>query len=421
MKKIFILILILIIDSFAVDASMEIIKKSNQLPTISVSHSQNNTTKLMKDIKHLIEKDLEVSGHFRVASNEYLFESNENPDNVLLSRENIDLVLNLELEKTSINSLKINIKLYDVNNKKLVLNKFFTSSRLDRFPFVSHRISIDVNKYLKAPSIDWMDKFVIFSVYTDSKEADIYISDYTLTFQKRILRGGLNIFPKWANKKQDSFYYTTLTNGVPTLYKKSLYSNKKTKIIQSDGMVICSDVNESGDKILITASPNGQPDIYMYDLNKKRQTKITSYKGIDVGAQFVEDDKKVVFVSDRLSKPNIFSKRIGSSGVERLVYHGKNNSAASTYKNYIVYASRDVDNEFDPKSFNLYLISTTSDFITKLTQSGVNQFPKFSSNGESILFIKTQNNSSSIGIIRINYNRTHIFPLKGKKIQSIDW
>ena len=41
------------------------------------------------------------------------------------------------------------------------------------------------------------------------------------------------------------------------------------------------------------------------------------------------------------------------------------------------------DNEFGSNVFNLYLMSTKSDYVRRLTTNGRNQFPKFSSNGES--------------------------------------
>ena len=108
------------------------------------------------------------------------------------------------------------------------------------------------------------------------------------------------------------------------------------------------------------------------------------------------------------------------SGVERMIYHGRNNSQCTTSDDYIVYSSRESDNEFGDNVFNLYFISTKSDYVRRLTTNGRNQFPKFSSNGESILFIKSAD-KSYLGIIRINYNKSFLFPLKSGKLQSIDW
>ncbi|AXH10304.1 translocation protein TolB [Malaciobacter halophilus] len=422
MKKIVVLLLCFFNLVFAVDAKLEIVKKSKNLPKIVVSISKNNKDiDFLTKVKKVIEKDLKVSGHFNVIKTSVSTQFSQTPDLYRLQKEGVDLYLNLDSQISGFGGFILNTKLFDINSKTLVLNKTFSTKYEKRYPFLSHRVAISVNDYLKAPSIKWMDKFVIFSVYKDSKKADIYIGDYTLSFQKRIVSGGLNIFPKWASKKQDSFYYTTYNNNLPTLVKANLYNGKKEVIMRSEGMVIASDISSDESKILVTASPYGQADIYLYNTINKTKQRLTNYKGIDVGAHFVENDSKIIFVSDRLNYPNIFSKKIGQRGVQRLVYHGTNNSAATTYKNYVVYSSRDKANEFGVRTFNLYLISTKSDFLRRLTTTGLNQFPKFSSDGESILHTKTINGRSYIGIIRLNYDKAFTFPLRSGKIQSIDW
>lgn len=422
MKKIMVLMLIISNLLFAVDAQLEIVKEGKKLPKIMVSVSTNATNDyIAKKIKEMIEKDLNVSGHFEIINNQMSIDYNNMPDMLALSNQGIDLFLNINTNISSFAGFTTLTKLYDINARALVENKTITSSKKDRYPFLAHRIAISINKYLNAPSIDWMDKFVIFSQYKDAKKADIVIADYTLTYQLPIIKGGLNIFPKWADKKQQSFYYTTYDKGIPTLIKTNIYTRKRETIMKSEGMLVCSDVSDDGKKLLITASPNYQPDIYLYDTMRKSKVRLTTYKGIDVGAHFVEDNSKIVFVSDRLKYPNIFSKKIGQRGVQRLVYHGNNNSSVSSYKDYVVYTSRDRQNEFGNQTFNLYLMSTKSDYLKRLTSSGSNQFPKFSRDGESVIFLKTINNRSSIGIIRLNHSKSYLFPLSNGRIQSIDW
>ena len=51
--------------------------------------------------------------------------------------------------------------------------------------------------------------------------------------------------------------------------------------------------------------------------------------------------------------------------------------------------------------------------------TGVNEFPRFSRDGDAILFIKNYKGQSAIGIIRLNYNKNYLFPLKYGKVQSM--
>jgi len=408
--------------TFAIDATMEIVKNKSSLPTISVVSATNTNKYQSIDNKllHLIQKDLQVSCHFNINPVTIDSKFNDLPQFNILKENGIDLYLIFQVTQDTEMRYIVNVKLYDVNMNGMVFNRSYATSSYERYPFLAHKVSIDVNRYLNAPSIDWMDKFVIFSRYLDSKTSEIVIADYTLSYQKVVVKGGLNIFPKWATSEQDAFYYTSYRGVLPALMKQNLYTSQVEKLLESDGMIVCSDVSDDGKKLVLTMAPNSQPDIYVYNTETRIKTRITKYVGIDVGGNFVENDSKIVFVSDRLKYPNVFSKKIGQNGVERMIYHGRNNSQCTTSDDYIVYSSRESDNEFGDNAFNLYFISTKSDYVRRLTTNGRNQFPKFSSNGESILFIKSAD-KSYLGIIRINYNKSFLFPLKSGKLQSIDW
>jgi TolB protein len=423
MYKIFLLISLVFSSVFAqVDANLEIVKKANSLPKILVSVSSNALEiETLNKIRNSLAKDLEVSGHFELANANIQSSYDDIPDILTLSNQGISLFLNLSAKKEASGEYTLMTKLYDINARAVILEKNYTTSQEERYVFLAHKAAISINEFFKAPSIDWMDKFVVFSVYKGSGKADIMIGDYTLTYKKTVVSGGLNIFPKWADKEQKTIYYTSYSYKKPTLVKLNIYNRSKEVIMESDGMIACSDVNDDGTKILITASPNNQPDIFLYETRSKRKTQITKFSGIDVGGQFIENDSRIVFVSDRLGNPNIFAQSINSTAVERLVYHSNNNSSATANNNNIVYSSKDTSNELGEKSFNLYLISTKSDNLKRLTSSGINQFPKFSNDGETLLFIKSFSGASSIGIIRLNYNKSFLFPFSAGRIQSIDW
>ena len=186
-------------------------------------------------------------------------------------------------------------------------------------------------------------------------------------------------------------------------------------------MIVASDVSQDGTKLLLTMAPNDQSDIYLYDTINKSLKRVTTFSGIDVNGNFVDNDSRVVFVSDRLGYPNVFATSINGGAVEQMVFHGKNNNSISTFENYVVYSSRESANEYTQKTFNIYLISTKSDYVRQLTADGVNTYPRFSSDGGSIVFIKSIGDSSAVGIIRVNENRSFQFPLRIGKLQSIDW
>ena len=418
MKKIF-LLLSICVGLFSADATIDVINKGLVLPKIIVQDATKGfANKAMQDkfFKIVIE-DLKVGSAFEVSDKYYT--SGFDDSAIINADERADLIYRYSLTQLG-NKLNLKFKIINVKTKQIRYNNEYTQSA-DKFVFLAHKSMVDMARNLNLSPVDWMDKSIIFSQYTSPGKSNIVVADYTLTYQKVIVRGGLNIFPKWANEDQSAFYYTSYVNSIPTLYKFNLNNMHKTKITQSNGMIAASDVSKDGNKILLTMAPNDQSDIYLYDTVNKKFTRVTTFSGIDVNGNFIDNDSRVVFVSDRLGYPNIFATSVDGGAVEQMVFHGKNNNSISTFKNYIVYSSRESVNEYAQKTFNLYLISTKSDYIRQLTAGGINTYPRFSSDGGSIIFIKNLDGTSAVGIIRVNENRIFQFPLKIGKLQSIDW
>ncbi len=422
MKKIVMLVLFAVY-AFGYDATIEIIKKIDKEPKIAVADCSGGDIdrKIKKRFLKILIGDLKVTTHFDV-SDEYVKLDYDGNDGIAsLAKNGIELLMKTKLEQSPSGKIVASIKLFNAKNLTQLYEKFYTISKPDRYLFLAHSATVDINDYIGAPSVAWMKRYVIFAAYTKPGFSDIIVSDYTLNFRKKIVTGGLNLFPKWANDEQDAFYYTSYNGRMPTLFKVDIYTGKKTKIASSQGMIICSDVSKSGKKLLVTMAPNDQPDIYLLDLRSGAKKRLTTYKGIDVSGNFVDDERKIVFISERLGYPNIFAKSINGGSVEQMVYHGKNNSSCSTSGKYIIYSSREGRNSFGKNTFNLYLISTQTDFIRKLTNGGKNLFPRFGDDAQTVLFIKYINSKSALGVLRLNANKSFLFPLKAGKIQSIDW
>jgi len=415
--KLFFSLLLLITILQANDATIEIIKKVDTLPSLAIedaSQSYDDTFKL-QFFKTLVA-DLNVISIFNVDRHHWLNEYNES--NILVENKDKRYVMRYEMYKDDNEALNIYMKLIKDNEE--VFSKNYKVKSANIFMFISHTIAYDINEFMGEDSVEWMKRKVIFSKVVAPRKTEIVIADYTLAYQHTIVKGGFNIFPKWANKKQNAFYFSSLDSLKPTLKYVDIKTSKIKSIISSDGMMICSDVREDGKKLLLTMAPQGQPDIYLYDVQSKKYSRETRFGGIDVGGHF-RGNHSIVFVSNRLGFPNIFSKTIGSKEVEQMVYYGRSNSACSANGQYIVYKARESSNIFSKNTFNLHLISTKTDFIRRLTATGINEFPEFSKDGDAILFIKNYKEQSSIGIIRLNYNKNYLFPLKYGRLQSMDW
>ncbi len=401
------------------DATIDVVKAAKHLPTISVEDGSINFTKyISKKFHKILTSDLHVLSQFDVKNH---YSKNDFPaDNVNRMNEKVKYVVRYRLRQNNDGLMLCDFKLIDTDKESSILEKSYRITKQDLYVFLAHEIAADINDFFKLPPVNWIRKRVIFARYISPRNSEIVISDYSLNYQKVIIRKGLNIFPKWADEKQLSFYYT-LVGERPTLYRYNIVTGEHTRVTTSEGMLVCSDVSKDYKQLLLTMAPDGQPDVYLYDVKSEDTERITHYKGIDVGGQFLDDGKRIAFVSERLGHPNIFAQTIGEKGVEQLVYYGKNNNSCSTFRNYVVYTSRETNNAFTQNAFNLHLISTQTEYVRHLTATGVNQFPKFSSDGGAIIFIKHFKRQSALGIIRLKENKSFLFPLKVGKIQSLDW
>lgn len=415
-KKLIILGLFLNI-LFGADASIEIIKKSSNAPKIAILADSSVGHNFVNKFKKMVYYDFKVGSHFTPFQN---FDYSDKIDYTFYASKNMDYVLKVNFKVDS--KLVVSAGLYNVANKNKVLTKKYQIDNLENYPMLVHALSTDVNRYINAPSVEWMNNLVVLSIYNKNGTSSIYVADYTMTYIKKIISGGLNIFPKWADKKHENLYFTKiLSHTIPTIYKYNVFSGKTKKLVSSQGMAVVSDVSSDGTKVLMTLAPEGEPDIYLYDTSSGSKDQLTSYRGIDVNANFVDNGNKIIFVSDRLGAPNIFAKNIGSSDVNKIVYQSQNNSVVTANGDNIVYGTRENSNEFGANTFNLYLFSTKSDYVRRLTPNGKNQHPTFSTDGRNIAFIKHYRNDSAFGVIRLRYNKTYLFPINGMKIQSIDW
>ena len=403
-----------IVFLFGVDATLQIEKDVEDRTHIAVVDSSAIHNAKIYDI---LKSDLKISGHFLVYE-DMIKESFDTPV-ITPQLKSQEYVLKYDYKQGA--GAKLVIRLLQAGNSKEVFKKSYTIGSKAKAPFLIHKAIYDINGFLRYPDIGWINRYVIFSRYTTPRHSEIVVADYTFNYKKVVIRGGLNLFPKWTSRDQKSFYYTSYNGLYPTLYKLNLYTGAKSKIVSSEGMLVCSDVSQHTNKILVTMAKDAQPDIYELDTITKAKKRITRFNGIDVNGKYVDDEQNIVFVSNRLGYANIFKKSINGSGVSQVVYHGKNNNSVDSYKNEIVYSSRESSNAFGRNNFNIYLSDSDGLKTRAITTTGSNQFPRFNSDGSVVQYIKHQHGKSYIGYSNIQSHKSLLFDLGVKKIQAIDW
>ncbi|NPA55850.1 MAG: translocation protein TolB [Epsilonproteobacteria bacterium] len=388
-------------------SDLEIVKYvSNQPPKILVEY-QN----LPYALQRILRLDSKIISHYVVDFGIENHISNIKSEVETDNYKGYNYLLRLNWTNNQLQAI-----LYDLHKHVTLLYKLYNASSYSVYPFVIHALSYDINNKLGFDDVGWIKQKIVYSIYTAPKEQDIFLADVTLTYRKKLISGGLNVFPKWANPQQTEIYYTKLETQ-PVLYRYNIYTGERKRVLSSKGMLIVSDVN--GDELLLTLAVDDQPDIYRYNTINHSLTRLTKFAGIDVNGQFYDNDK-IVFISDRLGYPNVYQKDLNTNKVSKLIHHGRNHIAVSAYHDNVVLSSRETNYAFSPNTFNLLLINKNTNFIKRLTYGGKNFLPTFSSDGGTILFIKEQRFNSKLGIIRLKENKIFYFKIS-KKMQSFDF
>lgn len=396
---------------WSADATLEVTKNVGMLPKLAIEDASSVGNDTGTRFHKMLSADMNVVSLFDV-DDRYATQSFDNPQAAGIHKDAV-YILRYRLVPDGSGGYRTDVKLFQ--NSLELFSKIYYLKQREMLVFLAHSVAYDINAKMGGGPLEWMKRKVLFVRLSGPRRSDIVAADYTLSYQKVVLSGGMYGFVKWANREQTDFYYTSLSDFHPTIYKVNLATGNRSPVISSDGMAVCSDVSEDGNRLLLTLAPNGQPDIYLYDVRTKTKTRLTDYSGIDVSGQFMGEDR-IAFVSNRMGSPNIFSKKISESAIKQVVFEGRNNSTCSTYRDWLVYKARE-----GRGAFNLHLISLNNSSIRRLTSSGDNDYPRFSHDGEAILHIKHEGSRSMVGIIRLGVNKSFSFPLHIGRMQSIDW
>ncbi|WP_457608191.1 Tol-Pal system protein TolB [Nitratifractor sp.] len=416
--RIFMLFLFSFYALYAVDATMKIEKDVDQRAKVAVIDGSGAMSTLGREAFKIFRDDLKITGHF-LPSGEYRegsFNGGIFDDPALRSME---YLLKYRMEETE-KGVSLKVRLLKGSDSRLLFSQTYRIGSKGRYPFLIHRAVTDLNKQLGFAPVQWLNRYVLFARYTGKKESEIVLADFTFHYIKTIVRGGLNLFPVWGDPEQKSIYYTRYSGKIPELYRLDLRSGELHKLFSSQGMLVCSDVSADGKRLLLTMAPEGQPDIYEYSIDSGEKRRLTTFSGIDVGGKYADGERTLVFVSNRMGYPNVFKKPIQGGPVTPLVLQGRNNDSCDAYNKKVVYSSRENGGEFG-KAFNLYLTTTDGAYIRPLTSGGINQFPRFSPDGNTVLYIKRSEQGNSVGYIGLTTNMSMLFPLGVDRLQSIDW
>ena len=310
--------------------------------------------------------------------------------------------------------LKMELRLYDLLQGKLILGKEFTVSLQD-YPKAIHRFADEILFLLIGEHGPFQTRIAFVSTFAGKKE--IYSADFDGGNSKRLTQhNSITLTPRWS-PRGDEIAYTSYKDGTPALYLLHLPGLQSSKISNRPGVNITPAWSPDGESLAVALNYKGNSQILQLSRNGTSIRQLTQSWGIDVSPAWSPDGKQLAFVSNRSGSPQIYILNVGSQEVRRLTFQGNYNVGPvwSPKGNLIAYAGR------VGSQFQIFTIAPSGSDPQRLTSSGNNESPDFSPDGWMIIFSSNRQGKSAIYVMNSNgANQKRITFLPGEQF-SPSW
>jgi TolB protein len=299
------------------------------------------------------------------------------------------------------NGFQIQVRLFDVRNKKQVFGKEYSGSSNARL--YAHTISDDIHLQQRALRGVARTKLAFDSDrdgerMTGTVESrgvkEIYTSDYDGENQRRVTTNRtLNINPAWSPDAR-SLAYTSYRRGPPSIFISHIYEGTLEDVTKSAGESWLPAWSPDGTRLAFTSTRDGNSEIYVVNRDGSSVRRLTNHPGIDSTPTWSPTGTQIAFTSDRSGSPQIYLVAADGLGpVQRLTsesYADRPTWSPAPY-NEIAFASR------NGPGFDIKIIDVATRQVKQLTfGEGSNESPSYAPNGKHIAFMSTRAGKAQI-------------------------
>ena len=385
------------------------------------------TKKDALDIKNAIYSDLTSTRLFRSRKDlnndlsEYDFYSSGNPEEFirkLTFKSDLDYFLDINIEKEGSNNYVVTGKLISVEERRIIFSqkhifKEINTSKIAHI--VADRIMMDLFGYYE--HFDSKILYVVDSqkikhnskgtkriaiINRDGSELS-YLNNFSMVMK-----------PSYSNKRKEVFYVTY--EGGETRVKIVNVNNGKT--IDLGDLVpgikgkktISPQISKDGSKILFSMNTeNHNFNIYLYQSKVNKITRLTN-KGINISPSFAPDDNAFVFASDMKGNTAIYKSQINNKKAKKI------SKEKGSYYEPKWSPNGDLIVFIKTLKGRFYLgIMNSNGSNEKILYSGhIIESPSWSPSGKSIVFSYADNKKDKMGLKIVDIDGRELLELKSE-------
>ena len=170
---------------FAVDATLKIEKDVEQRARVAMVDGSSNED---SSVFSIFLSDLKISGHFLPDATHHVGDVKSNF--IVPALKSQEYIIKYTMSQQGRTSLFV--RLIKASDGVELFKKSYAIPSTKKMPFLVHKAVSDINKVLGYPDISWINRYVVYAVYTTSGRSEIRLADYTFNYTKTIIKGGLN-------------------------------------------------------------------------------------------------------------------------------------------------------------------------------------------------------------------------------------
>jgi len=348
------------------------------------------------NVTNVINNDLNYSGRFKSVST------------------NGDATLKGTVTSTW-SGYKINFQLFGKNNEQL-LNQTMTIPK-NQIRQAGHHISDMVFQTLTGIRGIFSTRIAYVLVHNGRYSLDV--ADYDGFNPKPILNSPQPIMsPAWS-KDGRNIAYVSFENGSPEIFMSNVSNGSRTLLSHFPGVNGAPAFSPNNNRLALVLSKSGVANIYLMTLSSKSLQQITSGNSINTEPSFSPDGKSILFTSDRGGAPQIYRKTLPSGPAQRVSYNGTYNARASFSPDGNQIVMLHVGDNTNGYGIGLQDLQTGA-YLT-LDNSGNDQSPSFSPNGQMVIFAKKSGGNRQLAIVSTDGRIKLALPSDVGKVQEPVW
>lgn len=407
-------IFIVLFTNQAFSLDLELTQGINSALPIAINSFGSDASS--KEIAHVIENDLTLSGQFKIVSGPD--GSNAQSSVGALRQLGADSVVTGKVIRVG-NRFEVSFSLADaVARGSILLSKSYQINANEIRP-LAHHISDEVYQKLTGERGIFSTRIAYISVQRGPQRTrySLEIADADGHNPQSLLVSSEPIMsPSWSpNGKEVA--YVSFEKKKSQIFTVSVETGQRRLITNFPGINGAPAWSPDGRQLAVVLSKSGNPKVYAIDISTGNMKQLTFGDAIDTEPRFSPDGRSLLFTSGRGGSPQVYRLSLADGQVSRVTYEGNYNARASytpDMKNIVMLHRED-------RQFNIGLQGTNGGPVASLTFSGLDESPSVSPNSRLVLYATRYQDKGVLGIVSIDGRIRMRLPAREGDVQEPAW